>query len=178
MNSTDHHFHPLYTTICDIFKDVPLPQNRLQLFKDIETLEQITSDKEDKRSVENESRVSSEPIKHTVSTNVYMYRSSRKERAFIPPSITESSTNEPIAKQEKQDNFISLANYDSDEFDTSIKKHSRYINIHEDQYPTKQKKFPGGTNKSANVKYLPLKVKRLQGNVNRAKAAKVSKYKK
>lgn len=178
MDFKDHHFHPLYTTICDIFKDVPLPKNRLQLFKDIETLEQSTSDKEDRRSVESESRISSEPIKHTVSTNVYMYRSSRKERAFVPPSITESSTNEPIVKKEEQDNFISLTNYDSDEFNTSTKKHTRYINIHEDQYPTKRKKFSRVTNTSANVKYLPLKVKRLQGNVNRAKAGKVSKHKK
>ncbi|XP_071856617.1 uncharacterized protein [Bombus fervidus] len=178
MDFTDHHFYPLYTTICDIFKDVPLPKNSLQLFKDIETLEQITSDKEDKRSVESESRVSSEPIKHTVSTNVYMYRSSRKERAFVPPGITGSSTNELIVKKEEQNNFISLTNYDSDEFDTNIKKHTRYINIHEDQHPAKRKKFSGVTNTSENVKYLPLKVKRLQGNVNRAKAAKVPKYRK
>ncbi|KOX76615.1 hypothetical protein WN51_11249 [Melipona quadrifasciata] len=175
IDSTDHYFHPLYITICDIFKDVPLPNNRLQLFKDIELSEETISDEKDNKiSVENESQVSLEPIKFTVSADVYMYRSSRKERSFVPPSTKENSTNEPIVKEMEQDDFISLAKYDSDEFDTSTKKNIRYSHIHENKDSKKQKI----DNISENVTYLPLKVKRLQGNVNRIKATKASKHKK
>ena len=175
MDSTDHYFHPLYITICDIFKDVPLPNNKLQLFKDIELSEETISDEKDNKiSVENKSQVSSEPIKFTVSADVYMYRSSRKERAFVPLSTKENSTNKPIVKEKEQDDFISLTKYDSDEFDTSIKKNIRYNLVRENKNSKKRKI----DNISANVTYLPLKVKRLQGNVNRIKATKVSKHKK
>ncbi|XP_043514031.1 uncharacterized protein LOC122530799 isoform X2 [Frieseomelitta varia] len=176
IDSTDHYFHPLYITICDIFKDVPLPSNRLQLFKDTGLSEETISDEKDNKiSVENESQVSLEPIKFTVSADVYMYRSSRKERSFVPPSTKENSTNKPIVEETmEQNDFISLTKYNVDELDTSIKKNTRYTHIPKNKNSKKRKIG----NISANVKYLPLKVKRLQGNVNRIKATKVSKHKK
>ncbi|KAK9293423.1 hypothetical protein QLX08_011634 [Tetragonisca angustula] len=175
IDSTDHYFHPLYITICDVFKDVPLPSNRLQLFKDIELSEETISDEKDNKiSLENESQVSLEPIKFTVSADVYMYRSSCKERSFVPPSTKENCTNEPIVKEMEQNDFICLTKYNVDELDTSIKKNIRYTHIPKNRNSEKRKIG----NISANVKYLPLKVKRLQGNVNRIKATKVSKHKK
>ncbi|XP_031841026.1 uncharacterized protein LOC116430690 [Nomia melanderi] len=177
MKSPEHHFYPLYKKICDIFEDMPLPKTSLQLFKDTEPLEQSMLCKEDVISLKNESEdKTSESTEFTISTNVYKYRSSRKERIFIPPSATVSSINESTKEQIEPTDFISLNNYDSDEDDASIKKHTRYINIHEDK--RRNKKSFISTNKSPNVTYLPLKVKRLQGNSNRAKATKVSKQKK
>lgn len=174
MDSVDHHFHPLYVTICDIFKDIPVPNNRLQLFQDIETSEQITSDEENKINVQNELQIdSSEPSKFTISTDVYLYRSSRKERKFVPPKSKEDSTKEP--KNTEQNDFISVTNYDSDEFDTNIKKNTRYINICEKKHSKNRKDLTKINNTSSNIKYLPLKVKRLQGNINRIKSTKVNK---
>lgn len=174
MDSVDHHFHPLYVTICDIFKDIPVPNNRLQLFQDIETTEQITSDEENKINVQNELQIdSSEPSKFTISTDVYLYRSSRKERIFVPPKSKEDSTKEP--KNTEQNDFISVTNYDSDEFDTNIKKNTRYINICEKKHSKNRKDLTKINNTSSNIKYLPLKVKRLQGNINRIKSTKVNK---
>lgn len=174
MDSVDHHFHPLYVTICDIFKDIPVPNNRLQLFQDIETSEQIALDEENKINVQNELQIdSSEPSKFTISTDVYLYRSSRKERIFVPPKSKEDSTKEP--KNTEQNDFISVTNYDSDEFDTNIKKNTRYINICEKKHSKNRKDLTKINNTSSNIKYLPLKVKRLQGNINRIKSTKVNK---
>ncbi|CAK9821882.1 hypothetical protein ANTRET_LOCUS526 [Anthophora retusa] len=178
MNSPDHHFYPLYTAICDIFKDIPLPKNKMQLFKNVEAPKPTISDEEDNMSTEEESHIPSpEPPKFTLSTDVYMYRSSREERAFVPPGATESSTGEqPAVKRTEPDNFISLSKYDSDEYDDSIKKGMRYIDTNEDKYSKERKRKINNT--PINVTYLPLKVKRLQGNPNRVKATKISKQKK
>ncbi|CAK9812650.1 hypothetical protein ANTQUA_LOCUS7350 [Anthophora quadrimaculata] len=177
MDSPDHHFYPLYTAICDIFKDIPLPKNKMQLFKDVEAPKPIISDEEN-MSTEEESHIPSpDPPKFTLSTNVYMYRSSRKERAFVPPGATESSTGEqPAVERTEPDNFISLSKYDFDEYDDSIKKGMRYIDTNEDKYSKERKRKVN--NAPINVTYLPLKVKRLQGNPNRVKATKISKQKK
>lgn len=177
MDSPDHHFYPLYTAICDIFKDIPLPKNKMQLFKD-EAPEPTISDEEDNMSTEEESHIPSpEPPKFTLSTDVYMYRSSCKERAFVPPGATESSTGEqPAVKRTEPDNFISLSKYDTDEYDYNIKKGMRYIDTNEDKYSKERKRKVNNT--PINVTYLPLKVKRLQGNPNRVKATKISKQKK
>lgn len=178
MDSPDHHFHSLYMTIYDIFEDIPSPKNRLLLFKDVGTPEETMLNEEDKICLENSSEVdSSESIKFTISTDVYVYRSSRTERAFVPPGVTESTTSETTVEK-MQDGFISISDYNCDEYDASIKKNSRYINIHEDKDSEKQKGRIGKRNSSPNITYLPLKVKRLQGNTNRIKATKITKQKK
>ncbi|XP_017885461.1 uncharacterized protein LOC108628204 [Ceratina calcarata] len=174
MDSVDHHFHPLYLTICDIFKEIPLSRNRLQLFKDIDATQEIVLSEEDKMSIESETD-SSKPTKFTLSTDVYVYRSSCEERVFVPPSVTESKTKEPVTEEVKQDDFISLGSYDF-EYDESMEKKKRYVNIHEDKNSKRKRK--NGDDNTIDVKYLPLKVKRTQGNVNRVKGTKVSKQKK
>ncbi|CAL7947778.1 unnamed protein product [Xylocopa violacea] len=183
MDSPDHHFYPLFKTICDIFKDIPLPLNKLQLFKDIETSEQDVSctDDEAEMSSENESLTDSLESTEELSTDVYMYRSSCKERAFVPPKPVESDANESSKEKPGQDDFISLSNYDANELDGKIKKHTRYMNIHKDKNskrPNRYKSHSRINDTSVSVKYLPLKVKRLQGNANRVKATKISKQKK
>ncbi|XP_076755069.1 uncharacterized protein LOC143425896 [Xylocopa sonorina] len=184
MDSPDHHFYPLYKTICETFKDIPLPLNKLQLFKDIETSEQGISctDDEAEMSSENESSTdSSEPAEFVLSKDVYMYRSSCKERAFVPPKPVESGTNEASKEEPEQDSFISISNYDTNEFDGKIERHTRYMNVHTDknlERPNRRKNHSRINNTSESIKYLPLKVKRLQGNANRVKATKISKQKK
>lgn len=174
MDSTNHHFHPLYLTIRSIFKDIPLPKNKLQLFKDIDTTEEIVLPEEDKISLESKTD-SSKPTKFALSTDVYMYRSSCKERAFVPPSATQTEMKEPVIEQVKQDDFISLDNYDF-EYDKSVAKNKRYVNIHDEKNSKRRKRI--GDSDATHVKYLPLKVKRMQGNANRVKATKISKRKK
>ncbi|XP_033326148.2 uncharacterized protein LOC117220371 [Megalopta genalis] len=171
--SPQHHFYQLYMKMCDIFNDTPLPKYSLQLFKDVEEHSHEIVDEKDMINLESESKVNvSEPIKFTLSTDVYKYRTSRKERAFIPPSAMNNFTKEKT----DTDDFISLTNYDTDEFDANIHKNMRYINIHKNKYRGK-KNFNVNKN-AANITYLPLKVKRLQGNSNRVKATKMSKQKK
>lgn len=180
MESPNHHFHPLYIKIYDISKDIPLPKNSFQLFKNDETIEETMLCKTEKINIENESR--SKPlksIKFTVSTNVYKYRCSRKERVFIPPKATvKGTTGEFVADKVEQNDFISLSNYHCKEYDASIKKNTRYVNIYGDKN-TRKRDYSKVDDKPAIVTYLPLKVKRLQGNNNRVKATKVAtKYKK
>ncbi|KZC09715.1 hypothetical protein WN55_00850 [Dufourea novaeangliae] len=178
MKSSEHHFHPLYTKVCDIFKDIPLPKNSLKLFKDVETVEEIALCEKDKMNFAREPEIkSSESIKFTLSTNVYKYRSTRNERAFVPPSATASSINGSTTEKIEPCDFISLSNSDTDEYVVNIKKNARYINIRKDSDAWKQKNFEHN-NQSSNITYLPLRVKRLQGNSNRLKATKVSKQKK
>ncbi|XP_043253895.1 uncharacterized protein LOC122398251 [Colletes gigas] len=179
MESPDHHFHPLYTKICDISKSIPLPKNSLELFKDDETSEEATLCETNKMSIQTESQsMPTETIKFTLSTNVYKYRCSRKERAFVPPDTT-IKNHEILSDTQKleQNEFISISNYKCDEFDGNIRKNTRYINIHENEYRRKRD-YSEVNKKLKNVTYLPLKVKRLQGNGNRVKATKAAKQKK
>lgn len=176
MESPDHHFHPLYLQIYDIYKDIPIPKHLLQLFKDESDETVLHADDEIK--LEDEPELSTEKsIKFTLSTNVYKYRTSRKERAFIPPTATVTSVDDTIPVKTVEEDFISISNYDDDECDTNIKRHSRYVNIRGYEH-TRNQRDTGGLSRPANGPYLPLKVKRLQGNNNRLKATKASKQKK
>ncbi|XP_012145680.1 uncharacterized protein LOC100879287 [Megachile rotundata] len=165
--SPDHHFYPLYQTIHNIFKDMPSPKNTFKLIERINYSEKSESYETDDSSNEMESQMeSSKTAKYTLSTDVYMYRSSRKERAFVPPIATENS------KAADTSDFISLGN-DDVENDTYVEKNSRYMNIHKRKNSENQEQ-----QNSEDVTYFPLKVKRIQGNPNRVKATKAAKQKK
>lgn len=174
--SQDHYFYPLHQLIHDIFKDVPLPKKAFKLFEQLNSSEESESYETYDMSTEPELQIEpSESNKFTLSTDVYMYRSSRNERAFVPPTAIETPTCESVTKAIDPNDFIAVSGNDDDY--THVKKHSRYINIRKDKnwiQPKRQTKM----NNAENVTYLPLKVKRIQGNPNRVKATKVSKQKK
>lgn len=101
-----------------------------------------------------------------VSKSVYKYRTSRKERVFVPPTDTDTFFN----TNTREDNDSS-ADFIAINDDTNITEVSgRYVNI------SKTNKII----KKGNIKstYLPLKVKRIQGNSVRLKATKISKSQK
>ncbi|XP_029044091.2 uncharacterized protein LOC114876588 [Osmia bicornis bicornis] len=174
--SQDHYFYPLHQMIHDIFKDVSLPKKTFKLFEQLSCSEESESYETDDMSTEPESQLEpSESNKFTLSTDVYMYRSSRNERAFVPPTAIETPTSESVTKAIDSNDFIAVSGND-DEY-THVKKHSRYINIRKDKN-WKQRKQQTKVNDGENVTYFPLKVKRIQGNPNRVKATKVSKQKK
>ncbi|XP_076232167.1 uncharacterized protein LOC143177828 isoform X2 [Calliopsis andreniformis] len=176
--SPDYHFHPLYQRAYDIHENIPLPKHSLQLFPDREPLEEAMLHEEEKITFANEPELNSEPVKFTLSTNVYKYRTSRKERAFIPPTLAVASVDDSVASKTdgRTEDFISISNYDDVEIDTNINQFTRYVSIHE----KKNQKTKRNSTKAHNtpIRYLPLKVKRLQGNSNRVKATKTSKQKK
>ncbi|XP_078044714.1 uncharacterized protein LOC144474090 [Augochlora pura] len=170
--SPQHHFHPLYTEICDVFSNIPVPKHSLELFKNIEEISDEIVDEEMTNSESESIDNVSDSIETKISTNVYKYRTSNTERVFIPPNAITSSTEEKAETNE----FISLDDYGTDEFDANIKNNTRYVHIRKNKY--KGNKNANANKNAANVTYLPLKVKRLQGNSNRVKATKTSKQKK
>lgn len=169
--SEDHHLYPLYQAIHNIFKDVPSPKKTFKLYEPVNNSKESDSYETDDSSNEIESQMeSSETAKYTLSTDVYMYRSSRKERAFVPPTATENS------EAADTSDFISLGNDDVED-DTRVYRNARYMNIPKRKNPKNQQQ-QSKTNDSKDVTYFPLKVKRIQGNPNRVKATKAVKQKK
>lgn len=137
----------------------------------------------------------------TIFTDVYKYRSSRDKRAFIPPTANENSQ----VSQTSSDEFIALGS-DLDSIDDknciTIVKSKRYVNIDKEEKRAEKSediKKNQSFNKlklidnNANSKhtqnytlkrhrndepnYLPLKLKRIQGNNKRRKATKLAKKK-
>lgn len=100
----------------------------------------------------------------SVSTNVYKYRSKRNERIFVPPTAKK----ETLDTTENLGDFISIGKDDSNPFIPKSmipRKNQRYIDIDVTELE----------NTKTKATYLPLKVKRIQGNNNRVKATKLSK---
>lgn len=190
----DHHFHPLYEHIVSMFKQLPLPKNSLALFNNAD-LGKSSAPEDEEVAVKEESELRSTGLKEfTLSTNVYKYRSSRAQRAFVPPSVKETSSlgntesadfipmnvsdsettkdNHEKAKHAQNlsvdtesGDFIPLGNCDSDTEENNV-------------IDGKKSKRENVSCRSTSVSYLSLKVKRIQGNSNRTKAIKTAKLKK
>lgn len=138
----------------------------------------------------------------TIYTDVYKYRSSRDKRAFIPPTANESSQ----IPQTSSDEFIALGSdldFVNDKNYTTIMKSKRYVNIDKERKHTEESedikknqsfnKLELIDNNADSIKhtknytlkrhgndepnYLPLKLKRIQGNNKRRKATKLAKKK-
>lgn len=159
----------------------------VRLFQDQTLADGEVSDEVCEQRMEEDSREVAKPC--TVSTDVYLYRTSMKDRAFAPPI---SSEDHKSAHKTGSD-FISL-NEDTFVFDTK-KVPSRFFestipdsnnqnnSSSEILYKTSEKVM-GESDKTSvqsagsKISYEPLKVKRLQGNALRLKATKSSKVKK
>lgn len=201
-----HYFYALYENVLCISKNYP-PGQSLQL---------LASDKFSDNSISKHSKIdNSSCIENTLNenkdfippTNVYKYRTSCKERAFIPPS-----TAERLNDVQKTNDFISLDNdfvplcNDMDISDSESVEHTRKTRyfkpcLKKDSESTnllnkrncdmnkkvassgtsgnvKMERKKGKNFKGNDVTYLPLKIKRLRGNTNRIKATKISNKKK
>lgn len=175
----------------DISKNYPASRQSLQIFPPDEALDCTISDvSEVNNSVpkENTSEVNKVSIPDE---NVYKFRSSRKERIFIPPNAVCNTNN----IQEESTDFISIANVsfndndnDNDK-DVSSLQTTRYFNLSPEKNNKSnnvKRKRKNDTNIAErnsekkydnNIMYLPLKIKQLRGNSNRTKATKIPKNK-
>ena len=194
MQSSENAFHALYKSIAEVAKDFEPSKSSLQLFKLDET-SKASADCSLTSSIKKQEK----PV---VFTDVYKYRSSRKERTFVPSSAGKSSqvsqtpSNEFIALSSNPDfannknSKISLSNKRYVNIDREDKKELE--NIEEDNIKLLEESKSNSTNllrytgqyvpekrkSNDDVTYLPLKVKRIQGNSNRKKATKFAKKKK
>ncbi|XP_050458975.1 uncharacterized protein LOC126855399 [Cataglyphis hispanica] len=194
MQSSDNVFHALYKLVAEIFNDFEPPKCALQLFKSDEISEESAMCIAQNASMDCDSTIPKPGKSVTIFTDVYKYRSSRKERAFIPPTVNKT----PQICQTRSDEFIALGNDpDSadDENDIKISKNKRYVNIckeKESESETTKKDSKQLIDNSVNslkhvknskkrkndITYLPLRIKRVRGNDHREKATKFTKKKK
>ncbi|EZA60727.1 hypothetical protein DMN91_002143 [Ooceraea biroi] len=199
MQSSDNAFHALYQSVAQIFQNFVPSKCSSQLFKPDKASEESTMCKMEVTNVNDLTDISK--TEKSVLTDVYKYRSSRNERAFVPPVINNGSQ----ISQASPDEFISLDNNPdlSDKYFTSTLKNKRYVNIRKEKGKS-EKKITTCSNESAlidsntdswkhkkhrgnhvsrkrkgdDITYLSLKIKRVQGNNNRVKATKFAKKKK
>ncbi|XP_043681995.1 uncharacterized protein LOC122635631 [Vespula pensylvanica] len=183
--SSDHHFYTLYNNVLEISKNYPASTQSLQIFPSDEALDCTISDvTEVNNSVPKEN--TSEVNKLIPDENVYKFRSSRKERIFIPPNATCNTSN----IQEENTDFISITNVSLNDNDNNVSslQSTRYFDfsldkVNESKEVIRKRKNNtsdvkmNSNKKSNNIMYLPLKVKQLRGNNNRTKATKVPKNK-
>lgn len=198
MQSSDNVFYALYKLVAKVFKDFEPSQCSLQLFKPDETCEEGTIHEVKMISSGGDISKLEKPV--STFTNVYKYRSSRKERAFVPPTANKNSQVSP------SDVGLTIYNNDLDYVNsknfTSMSNNEQCINICETQ---KSKKMEENETKlshnesklitdnmdlskhredcisrkrKSSATYLSLKVKCIQGNSNRIKATKIVRRKK
>lgn len=203
MQSSDNVFHTLYKLVAEIFKDFESPKCSLQLFKSDKTYEENAMHKVKTISANCDPNSNiSQSEKPIMCTDIYKYRSSRKERVFVPPARNKNSK----VSQETSDGFT-VYNNDFDYVNNTnfmnTLEDKKYINIYEEG----ESQFKSAENKNKSpltefkfitdnidlskrtedhiskkrindVIYLPLKVKCIQGSNNRIKATKIVKKKK
>lgn len=194
MQSSDNVFHALYKLVAEIFNDFEPPKCALQLFKSDEISEESAMCVAENASMDCDSTIPKPEKSVTIFTDVYKYRSCRKERAFIPPTVNKI----PQVCQTRSDEFIALGNDpDSadDENDIKISKNTRYINISKEKESESEttkkdskqlidnnvnslKHLKNSKKRKNDITYLPLKIKRVRGNDHREKATKFTKKKK
>lgn len=199
MQSLDNAFHALYESVAKIFQDFTPSKCSLQLFRPDEASDESAMCKVKMTNVNYDPMTNISKMEKPVFTDVYKYRCSRNERAFVPPAIKNGS----LISQTSSDEFIALSN-NSDLINNkdfiNVSKNERYVKTPKgkDEYENAKKttrsestlidnntdsgKHTGNDmskkRKGNNITYLSLKIKRVQGNSNRIKATKFSKKRK
>ncbi|KAL6264778.1 hypothetical protein P5V15_004876 [Pogonomyrmex californicus] len=193
MQCPDNVCHLLYKSIAKASEDFELPECLLKP-DEISDKKIICEPKITDMDCDPIPSISKPEIPITVFTTVYKYRSLKNKRAFIPPTINQTSLTEIPS-----DEFIALSNdFVSINDKNSIKtlKNKRYVDISEDEKNIEEKQLSSESkliNTDTNSKhvkkhklkeyqtnepnYLPLKIKRIQGNNKRTKATKFPKKK-
>lgn len=128
MHSRENVFYPLYELILEVSKNFKPPKCSLRPF---ELTEICTEETTNCRPVSTKPEAKSEePV---VFADVYRYRSSKKERAFVPPTASENSQ----ISQASSSDFIALG--DDVSFVENKKqsahklKNKRYVDIYEEK---------------------------------------------
>lgn len=201
--SSDNVFFALYKLVAEIFNNFKPPKCSLQLFKPNESEnseESVMCEAENTNT--NNDPITSKKSVTSIFTDVYKYRSSRKERAFIPPTVNKSSQ----VPQTQSDEFIALSNDPDSADDVNIiktLKNTRYMNICKEESESESieensgqslnelklidnsvnslkyvQKNPISKKHKNDVAYMSLKIKRVRGNDHREKATKFTKKKK
>lgn len=197
MQSLDNMFHALYQSVIQVFQDLP-SKCLLQLFKPDKTSAESTTYETEIANINYESVTNISKTEKLIFTDVYKYRSSRTERAFVPPIIGKDGSQVSLASNE----FISLDNnsdFINDKDFNNILKNRRYVDIQKkDEYENLRRvtacdnetistdKMNSGKHTENHISkkckddvtYLSLKIKRIRGNNNRIKATKFAKKKK
>lgn len=115
--------------------------------------------------MECEVETNSDENKIALSTNVYLYRNSKTERSFVPGKLDSRDA------FSMETDFIAMPSSDDESDCEGLTLSSmRYHDI----CKTIEKKE---TEENEEDCYVPLKVKRVQGNANRTKATKAKKKK-
>ncbi|XP_014475256.1 PREDICTED: uncharacterized protein LOC106744753 [Dinoponera quadriceps] len=201
MQSSDNAFHALYQLVAEVFKDFEPPKCSLQLFKSDETHEESTMHEvKTNANCDPNSNISKSEKSDVVVTDIYRYRSSRKERAFVPPTrnkdcqVPQAMSDGLVVYNNDLDyvdsrNFINIS---ENKEDTNIcEKESQSKDAEEDEIKISLNEPKLITNSTDSWKhvdhisrkrrnsatYLSLKVKCIQGNNNRIKATKIVKKK-
>lgn len=126
MQCPDNACHPLYKSIAEAFKDFKLPKSLLHRFMPDDGA--ISETRITVMNSDTNPNISKPEKSVTVFTDVYKYRSSRDKRAFIPPTVNQSSR----VSQTPSDDFIPLgSDFDSanDKNFANTAKNARYVNI-------------------------------------------------
>lgn len=204
MQCSDNVCHPLYKSIAEAFKKFNPPECSLQHFKSEEMPDRSAKCEAKITGVDfvTNPNISKQEKSVTVFKDVYLYRSSRDKRVFIPPAAKESSS----VSKTPSDEFIALGS-DLDSTDdkncASTSKKQRYVNFgkkekdaqvsentEKNQSFNKLKATSNNADSAKHTKnilkrskndepdYLPLKVKRTKGTNKRKKATKNIKKKK
>ncbi|KAK0082155.1 hypothetical protein PV325_010998 [Microctonus aethiopoides] len=205
LDISNENFYKLHEKIVTLVDAFPRNKTSIQLFSMDEQEINSKSNVEDLNSMESSETVDNicNATQNTsISKCVYKYRSSCKERAFIPPESQPISVDEskPESKPENPwSEFIALgADNENDSpglngISQTLRHVGRYMDIHQSDRTLSENKVNSNNIKSKKVKnikvksndknidlttYVPLKVKRIQGNPKRLKATKTAKSKK
>ncbi|XP_011136734.2 uncharacterized protein LOC105181569 [Harpegnathos saltator] len=207
MQSSDNVFHALYKLVAEVFKDFEPPKCSLQLFRPDETCESTMHEvKTINANCDTNSNIS-KPVRSVIApTDVYRYRSSRKDRTFVPPTVSWKNVQISQAMSNELTVYNNDLDYANDTSFRNISENKKHANICEEEDRCKntgedKAKLPlagsklmtdntdlpkhvpfsedsiSGRRKNS-VTYLSLKVKCVQGNNNRIKATKAVKKKK
>ncbi|XP_032675150.1 uncharacterized protein LOC116845977 [Odontomachus brunneus] len=205
MQSSDNAFHALYKLVVEVFKDFKPPKCSLQLFKPDKTCEESTMHKTKtiNMNCDSNSNISQSQRSVIISKDIYRYRSSRKERAFVPPIV-----NKNFQLSQAMSDELTVYNNDFDYVNNtdfiSILEDNKHTNIFKEKESqsknteadkaksphnesklitnntdlSNHKKDHVSRKRKNNVTYLSLKVKCIQGSSNRIKATKIVKKRK
>ncbi|XP_008212584.1 uncharacterized protein LOC100679008 [Nasonia vitripennis] len=180
-DTADNYFFTLLEKVSELSSDLSRSKTPVALFQENTQVD----DEENKIQVKDEPMeedIKKDAKPHTVSTDVYLYRTSKKERVFQPANASKEKPN--IDKS--WCDYIALDNdgFNLDErpakvplrFFESVNS-DKCNNSDSDKVQRKTTKKRTGESHDR-VSYKPLKVKRLKGNESRTKAIRPPKVKK
>lgn len=178
-DSADNYFFTLFEKVSELSLELSRSKTPIALFQESTQIDE----EELKNQVKNEpidEDIKRDAKTHIVSTDVYLYRTSKKERVFQPANASKEKPN--IDKS--WCDFIALDNDGFNLDEKTAKIPLRFFeSVNSDNFDNSDKVLNKTTKKRKGdsddkVSYKPLKVKRLRGNESRTKVTRSPKVKK